>query len=499
MSGVFLSYSRADRDLAERVVRGLRAVGVQVWWDEDMRGVDWQEELEHQISELGAVMVLWTPSSANSKHVRDEARLALDTDKLVNVLDGVTKPPFPFDRINAMPVDGWTGRESHRGWTRLVATVEEKLIEAGGVTTGQITGALARLDRDLHLKQAAAAAAQEAFQEAQAREAEADEAAKAARDASDRAEEQLQRVAEMRVTLSLLKAAQQEADTARAAKDAALEALRAAKSALSAASRARSRAEAELDRLITDAANPPPPPAPPAPPSPPVEPIPEPPPPIPEPEPEPAPQPTPEPPPTPPPAPPPSPPPGPTPVPSPPVPPAPPTPIPPVKPRAIWFWIGGGAVLLLVLAAIFGGHGGHSDDSAASDAPSDSAAAVAQSAADAQSGADPTLNAAPAATPAPSAAIGVTVQTVTVGGSGSESFGGVSEAQITAVQDGGPAAAAGIQVGDVISAVNDQSVSTAAEVHNLIAAHAAGDTLRILILRNGNPRLVEITAGASAP
>jgi hypothetical protein len=43
VSGVFLSYSRGDRGLADKVIRGLRPIGVDVWWDEDMPGVDWQE------------------------------------------------------------------------------------------------------------------------------------------------------------------------------------------------------------------------------------------------------------------------------------------------------------------------------------------------------------------------------------------------------------------------------------------------------------------------
>jgi len=93
-------------------------VGIDVWWDEDMPGVDWQEELERQISSLAAVVVLWTPKSVASKNVRDEARLGLRTDKLVNVLAGVSEPPFPFDRVNGLPLDGWTGREPHRGWGR---------------------------------------------------------------------------------------------------------------------------------------------------------------------------------------------------------------------------------------------------------------------------------------------------------------------------------------------------------------------------------------------
>ena len=171
MSGLFLSYSRADRALADRIIRGLRAVGVAVWWDEDMRGVDWQMELEHRISELAGVMVIWTPHSINSNPVRDEARLGLETDKLVNVLGGVTKPPFPYDRINGLPVDGWTGREPHRGWSRLIETVEELVVANGGARPGDITVAQAMREEEIRVKQEAIAAALEASETAESREA----------------------------------------------------------------------------------------------------------------------------------------------------------------------------------------------------------------------------------------------------------------------------------------------------------------------------------------
>ncbi len=65
--------------------------------------------MARQINSLAAVIVLWTPDSVASKNVKDEARLSQHTDKLFNVLAGVKQPPFPFDRVNGLPLDGWTG------------------------------------------------------------------------------------------------------------------------------------------------------------------------------------------------------------------------------------------------------------------------------------------------------------------------------------------------------------------------------------------------------
>jgi hypothetical protein len=247
MSGVFLSYSRADRALADAIIRGLRAVGVVVWWDEDMRSIDWHQELERQIVELASIVVLWTPSSSTSDHVKDEARLGLESNKLINVIVGLPKPPFPYDRVNGLPLDGWTEREPNRGWTRLIETIEEKVVAKGGATPGELTGALARREESLRLKQQALARAQEALEEAQAREAETIDAAQVAQATFTRAEEQHLRVMEMRATHLIMSAAAQEYEAARAAKEDADRAQRAAKTEVKGVAREVALAIAALE------------------------------------------------------------------------------------------------------------------------------------------------------------------------------------------------------------------------------------------------------------
>ena len=265
--------------MAEQVVRGLRSIGVDVWWDQDMPGVAWQQELERQVTELSALVVIWTPASTNSEYVRDEARLALSRHKLVNALHGVPAPPFPFDRINGLPIDDWNGLDSHGGWSRLVATLEEFLVKAGVVKDGDLTAALARREQSVHDARANATSAEESFQEAKAREGETKEAALAAKLAFDAAEAQFQRVAEMRVSATVLHAAQSDLDASRTAMEAADTERRAAAAALSAASRAVARARNDLAQMSQRPAQVhlQPPPAPPPPPPPEVSPPPQPP------------------------------------------------------------------------------------------------------------------------------------------------------------------------------------------------------------------------------
>ncbi len=253
MSGVFLSYSRGDKALADRVIRGLRPIGVEVWWDEDMPGVDWQDELARQIQQLAAVVVIWTPISSASKNVRDEARLGQHTEKLVNALFGVAAPPFPFDRTNGLPLDGWTGREPHRGWTRLVQTIEDRLVAAGAAKPGQLMAAQVERETAVHACGERIALAEQAFQLAKAGEEAAADAVAAAGAALETAEELLRLVVERRASGPVLRASQADVEAARETLAGATAQKAAAAASLAAASLGLARARAELERLLGSA------------------------------------------------------------------------------------------------------------------------------------------------------------------------------------------------------------------------------------------------------
>jgi hypothetical protein len=138
MSGVFISYARADEALAWRVTRWLRSLDVHVWWDQDMTSVDWHYELVDRITDLAAVVVIWSPNSWKSKSVRDEARLADDQGKLVNLIIGVPKPLHPFDRITGIDLSDWEGAGSNAVSARIVLAIDRHLAEACTIAEGQL-------------------------------------------------------------------------------------------------------------------------------------------------------------------------------------------------------------------------------------------------------------------------------------------------------------------------------------------------------------------------
>jgi putative serine protease PepD len=88
-------------------------------------------------------------------------------------------------------------------------------------------------------------------------------------------------------------------------------------------------------------------------------------------------------------------------------------------------------------------------------------------------------------------------------GSVSHAFLGVSIADsedgsgalVQAVEDGQPAAAAGLQEGDVITRVGDTEVTDAASLTAAVRNQSPGDTVQVTFTRDGNEQTVDVTLG----
>ncbi|WP_439676085.1 S1C family serine protease [Embleya sp. MST-111070] len=89
------------------------------------------------------------------------------------------------------------------------------------------------------------------------------------------------------------------------------------------------------------------------------------------------------------------------------------------------------------------------------------------------------------------AALGVTVRTV-AGPNGRAAGVGV-----VSIQDGGAAKAAGIQIGDVITTIDDQAVTDVSTLSEVLGGKQPGDRVKVNLLRgsNGNKATVDVTLG----
>ena len=67
---------------------------------------------------------------------------------------------------------------------------------------------------------------------------------------------------------------------------------------------------------------------------------------------------------------------------------------------------------------------------------------------------------------------------------------------ISSVTSGSPAASAGLQPGDLISALNGSKVTTMAGLSARVQLQKPGDVVELTIERNGSPQKLKVTLGA---
>jgi putative serine protease PepD len=89
------------------------------------------------------------------------------------------------------------------------------------------------------------------------------------------------------------------------------------------------------------------------------------------------------------------------------------------------------------------------------------------------------------------AVLGVSARTATSGDNPEAGTG----AQVVQVQQGGPAAGAGLQTGDVITAVGDRIVTSSVDLTAAVRSTPPGRTVTLTLERGGNPQKVQVTLG----
>jgi TolB-like protein/Flp pilus assembly protein TadD len=106
----FLSYARADREQATKLVQALGKAGLSLWWDSHIEGgAAFAKSIETALDSSDVVIVLWSKTSVESDWVLDEAARGRDLRKLVPVsLDG-TEPPLGFRQYQAVDLSRWRG------------------------------------------------------------------------------------------------------------------------------------------------------------------------------------------------------------------------------------------------------------------------------------------------------------------------------------------------------------------------------------------------------
>ena len=105
--------------------------GFSVWWDASLHsGETFDEVIEHQLRNAGAVVVLWSPRSVASRWVRAEATQADRRRKLAPAIIEPCDRPIIFELTHAADLCGWTGDITDAHWRTFVDDLR-RLIGAG--------------------------------------------------------------------------------------------------------------------------------------------------------------------------------------------------------------------------------------------------------------------------------------------------------------------------------------------------------------------------------
>src|SRR5262249_5002443 len=147
MTDVFLSYSRADRPVAEAIARELHGLGIDVWWDHDvLGGKDYRLGISDILNRVRIAIVIWSRRSVESQWVISEAAAAREKKALVPVtLDG-HEPPIDFRALHTTDLTAWVPGDQLPG--TLLKTLADRLgRELSYAGAAQRSGAMARLAR----------------------------------------------------------------------------------------------------------------------------------------------------------------------------------------------------------------------------------------------------------------------------------------------------------------------------------------------------------------
>src|SRR5215472_948341 len=125
MADVFVSYSRVDKARVAPLVAAIEAKGWSVWWDPQIApGQEFDRLISSELAEAKAVVVVWTPSSVESRWVRGEAREAADRNVLVPVRFERARLPIDARAIHTIDLDDWAENPLNPNCRELLRALE---------------------------------------------------------------------------------------------------------------------------------------------------------------------------------------------------------------------------------------------------------------------------------------------------------------------------------------------------------------------------------------
>jgi adenylate cyclase len=127
LAKVFLSYAREDASAAKQLAECIGRAGHQVWWDRQIEGGSrFSAEIDRELKNSEAVVVIWTKASIESPWVQDEAAEGRDAGRLVPVILGTDKPPLGFRQFQSIDFGDWNGEGDPPALDALIRAIAQK-------------------------------------------------------------------------------------------------------------------------------------------------------------------------------------------------------------------------------------------------------------------------------------------------------------------------------------------------------------------------------------
>ena len=123
---LFVSYSRADTEYVSKLVKSLRKVGFDVWFDKNIRtGDEWDDVIEQEIKNSDAMVLILSKSSVNSNNVKDEMSYAMQLNKGIHPVK-IEECDVPM-RLARKQYTDFTQTGYDQGMNKLVDDIKHKL------------------------------------------------------------------------------------------------------------------------------------------------------------------------------------------------------------------------------------------------------------------------------------------------------------------------------------------------------------------------------------
>ncbi|MEO0466955.1 MAG: toll/interleukin-1 receptor domain-containing protein [Pseudomonadota bacterium] len=135
MADIFISYKKEDAGRVVRIVEGLRAEGLTVWWDHGIApGNQWDQTIQRELNAAKCVVAVWSDDSVHAPWVKEEAGVGKARGALVPIRIDEVDPPLGFGLIQFADLMEWDGDIEDPHWDFFIESI--KAVMSGEAIAG---------------------------------------------------------------------------------------------------------------------------------------------------------------------------------------------------------------------------------------------------------------------------------------------------------------------------------------------------------------------------